>query len=890
MRVNESSVRHRLALARISGKRRVNLGELQLTTVPPELREFRNLTSLMLNGNKLTELPAWIGEFPELETLDVSYNSLAALPDQLGELKSLDGLLLSHNELTELPDSMSRLSQLEGLDISRNQLNTLPDWLPDLPHLKVLRIYDNPLLSPPPEIVANGRNSVLDFLRARRQGSSRQWESKMLLVGEGGVGKTSTIKALLDKDFDRTEQTTHGLKIYKYAVAHPEMSHTPMLLSTWDFGGQQVYHATHQFFLSDRSLFLLLWNSRLGWEQGRLRYWLDIITARAPESPILLVATNAPADGRPVDLPIDDLRAEYPQIRRNISIDNETRDGIQELRDIIAHEASRLPLMGSEWPSTWLLAVDRMRRRAEKHITPAQMWGIMDSAGLSDTAHQRYVADALHHLGDILYYKNVPSLEDTVILRPEWVNEYISMVLDSPEVEHSQGLLSRACINELWSDLDRGMRDHFLDMMDRYDLSYRLDGGTGHDVSMVVERLPWNAPAYEERWNTPDPAGTEHEIRVLYQLNTTPPGIPTWFIARSHRFTTSTHWRTGALLAHPDGLHRALVKTNPHRHQIELTVRGPSPAAFFAVLDDGLTLTLDRYPGLSIKRLVPCPCRSSAGETCAELYDYDDLVQRLNRKPPRQEIECRKSNDYVNVPLMLLGLAPSDDAELRQSIARLARTVTEQNQELADRLTDISGDMQRAFLKVQQQVQVGLEARCPSVFAVVPIKESKVKGSLHELRLYCEEPGAWHPLPEGEGCYPIKESAQWLQRYEPYLRPLVVVLKHAAPLVNPVLGMAVGAMSVRTKSDVDMMKALVDQLPTVAIETGSGFAEGSEPTTHATTEGDFRALEAMLSELDPKRVWGGLSRIDTPEGLALYLCRDHAAPYLRTARAPVTGP
>lgn len=822
--------------------------------------------------------------------LDLGGLQLTRVPEELRRLGRLRQLNLDDNGLTELPDWMAELNQLYRLDLRFNQLTVLPDWLCDLRRLKLLRVDANPLVSPPPEIVANGTSSIVEFLRARRQGSARQWTSKMLVVGEGGVGKTSTIKALLGEQFDRAEQTTHGLKIYRYWAKHPQRGHTSMLLNTWDFGGQQIYHATHQFFLSDRSLFLLLWNSRLGWEQGRLRYWLDIIAARAPESPILLVATNAPADERPADLPLDDLRAEYPKILHSISIDNETRDGIEALRDAVTHEAARLPLMGSEWPTTWFNAANAIRGRTEKHVTPSLMWQIMSDAGLKVPEHQRYVASALHHLGDILHYKEDPSLGDTVILRPEWVNEYISKVLDSPRVERAHGLLSREHVNDLWSDLDRGMRDHFLDMMDRYDLSYRLDGGTGQDVSLVVERLPWNAPAYEEQWNRPGSGGAENEIRVLYQLNTTPPGIPTWFIARSHRFTTNTHWRTGALLAHPDGLHRALVKTNPHRHQIELTVRGPSPAAFFAVLDDGLTLTLDRYPGLSIKRLVPCPCRSGEAEACEELYDYDDLVRRLNRKPPRQEIECRKSGDDVNVPLMLLGLAPSENAELRRSIERLAHTMTEQNQTLADRLTDLSGDMQRTFLKVQQQIQLGLETRCPSVFTVVPVKTSKAKGSLHELRLYCEEPGAWHPLPEGEGRYQIKESPQWLQRYGPYLHKLVTVLKHVAPLVNPVLGMAVDVVSDRTKAEVDTMKELVDQLPDFEFSVRYYPGDDPKPIEHASTDSDFRALEAMLTELDPKRRWGGLSRIDTPEGLALYLCRDHAAPYLRTARAPVSDP
>jgi internalin A len=333
--------------------------------------------------------------------------------------------------------------------------------------------------------------------------------------------------------------------------------------------------------------------------------------------------------------------------------------------------------------------------------------------------------------------------------------------------------------------------------------------------------------------------------------------------------------------------------SDQHRHQVELTVRGPSPAAFFAVLDDGLTLTLDRYPGLSIKRLVPCPCKSGEIEACEELFDYDDLVRRLNRKPPRQEIECRKSGEDVNVPLMLLGLAPSQYSqyiELRGSIERLARTMTEQNHALVDRLTEISGDMQRAFLKVQQQVQLSLETRCPSVFTVVPTSRSIIKGSLLELRLYCEESGAWHPLPEGEGCYLIKEAPEWLWWHGRYLRRLITVLKHVAPLINPVLGMAVDTVSARTKAEVDTMKALVDKFSAPSADGSDGFEESADPVVHASLEGDFRELEAMLTERDPQRRWGGLSRIDTPEGLALYLCRDHAAPYLRAARAPVSEP
>ena len=539
--------------------------------------------------------------------------------------------------------------------------------------------------------------------------------------------------------------------------------------------------------------------------------------------------------------------------------------------------------MGVRWPTTWLNAADAVQALPEKHITPSQLWRTMAENGLLDTTRQRYVADALHALGSILFHPDDPELRDTVILRPEWVNSYISRVLDSPEVEHRQGLLRRDHLDRLWEDLGRGMRDHFLGMMEKYDLSYKTGSEHGEDLSLVVERLPWNPPAhFQERWAPVDSAGGEKEIRLIYRLNTTPPGIPTWFIARSHRFTTDTHWRAGAVLAHPDGRHRALIRGDRHRNVVELTVRGPSPSNFFAVLNDGLGLTLARYPGLDITRLVPCQC----GERCTELFDYEDLQRRLERVPPRPEIECHKSGEDVHVPLLLLGLPPTERDEIRSALDRLAKGSTA----VSDRLDELASDQQRMFLKLQQGIQSSLETKCPSIFAVTPIQRGKALGrDRYELHLYCEDPGSWHRLPDGRGVYGIAESPQWLRRMTPYLQTLLVVLKHAAPLAGPILGVAVEHLGGQLKADVELMSALVDEIPGIELARGDkesrerDFESGAArvPMEHGSNEADFRALERLLTEIDPERAWGGLSRVSTPEGLTLYLCEEHAAPYRR---------
>lgn len=47
-----------------------------------------------------------------------------------------------------------------------------------------------------------------------------------------------------------------------------------------------------QFFLSNRAVYLLLWNVRLGYDHAGLDFWLNSIACHAPKSPILVVGTH----------------------------------------------------------------------------------------------------------------------------------------------------------------------------------------------------------------------------------------------------------------------------------------------------------------------------------------------------------------------------------------------------------------------------------------------------------------------------------------------------------------------------------------------------------------------------------------------------------------------
>ncbi|MBD2242597.1 COR domain-containing protein [Nostoc sp. FACHB-888] len=790
---------------------------------------------------------------------------------------------MTNEELLQVIEKAAR-KKATVLYLNDNQLSSLPPEISQLSSLTTLYLSNNPLTSPPPEIVEQGTQAVLTYLRERLEGSQRQWISKLLVVGEGGVGKTSLLRALRGEEFDTQESTTHGIEIKSLELTHPTQAVT-MQLNTWDFGGQEIYHATHQFFLTNRSLFLLAWNARLGFEQGKLYYWLDTIKALAPESPILLVATHI--DERDADLPLTELRRKYPQIIEHCKISSKSSNGIEELRQRVAESAANLPLMGEIWPTTWLNAANAIRTQPKKQITPQQLWDIMAEFQVADISKE-VLARWLHELGEILYFQDNEELNDIVILKPQWVTEYISKVLESEDVIKRCGIFSRQEMDRLWHDLERYMRDHFLRLMERFDLSYPIP--ESQDLSLVVERLPFDPPNYEHKWQQIKQTGECNEISMKFQLNTIPAGIPTWFIARQHRFTTGIHWRNGVLFAYEQE-HLALVEAVKSDRYLQLTVRGAYPQNFFALLKDGIELTLARFPGLQIQRFIPCP--GHRGEACIHLFNYANLEKAITRHPPIIDMQCQESFESVAVSSLLFGLDWRTEDKVLSRIDQLEKTVVDTvvggQEAILDQLNNIREFMQREFTNAFRREQAKIDSRCPNVFVLRPrgdkAWQKNLTGQKLDLQLYCQAPGCWHPTQEG-GLYEINEPAKWLRVTAPYIGNLFKVLKYAAPIIGPWLGV-VDPKEYETlfKNDLELFKELAAKLPELKesedLELADKIARGEDLDPERADGAALRALRQLLEEEDPQQHWGGLKNVLTPEGHYLWLCEHHAAEYKR---------
>lgn len=850
----------------------LNVSGNQITELPPDITQLKNLKRLYVRDNQLSNLPPAFNRLQNLERLYIYSNKLTELPSEIGQLQKLKELQVYSNKITKLPPEIGKLQNLTILNIQNNQLTALPPEIGLLQNLTELNVILNPLESPPPEIVKQGTEAILAYLREQLDEGQAQWVSKLLLVGQGGVGKTQLLRRLLGEDFDNSIPTTHGIEVRKLGLAHPNEKDVEMQLNAWDFGGQEIYHATHQFFLTNRSLFLLVWNARHGFEQGKLYYWLDAIQARAPESPILIVATQI--DERDANLPLVEIKKKYPQVVGHYPVSNLTGEGIDELCQAITNTAASLPLMGEVWPKTWLDATNAIRKREEKHITPQELTSEMKENGVDEDG-QRVLSQWLHELGDILYFRDDEELSDLVILKPQWASEYISNVIEDEEVIEKMGIFTREQMNVLWEDLPPSLRAHFLRLMEKFDLSYRTL--ERREVSLVVERLPLDPPKYQDLWEEAACEEPCNEIAIKYRLNTIPPGIPTWFIARSHRFTTHRHWRNGALFQHErERRHLALVQAFPHERYLQLSVRGANPHNFFALLKDGLELTLDRYPGLKIDRKIPCPGHD--GEPCTHEFDYEQLLKRLNKK---LTIECPETLEDVNVRTLLFGLTTFTLDDVLLAVQKSESRDEQRHNELVSLL-------QREFMKNFRREQSQIDAYCPNLFTLRPKDTAGWKKALMgekvELQLYCQQPGCWHPTEIG-GNYPINRPVEWLQKTGPYLKSLMSMLKYVSPFIGPWVGLADAAYKKLIAEDLKMMTELIKVMPDLIddreldLVRKSGVVADHEDMERAHGAA-LRAIRQLLDEVDPSQNWGDLRKVLTPEGHYLWLCEHHAKEYL----------
>jgi len=655
----------------------LDLSSIGLTSLPPEIGQLSALTMLDLSGNQFSALPPEIVQLTALTALFINNNQLSVLPSEIGQLTALTTLYLDNNRLSALPPEIGKLTALTPLDLSGNRLSALPPEIDQLTALTELYLHGNPGLDLPAEVLGpelQERSAtippakpadILAYYFAQKEGKRRPLnEVKVLVVGESEVGKTSLIRQLRGQSHNPKEDKTHGIERHRLMLPCGRLGQ--VRLNVWDFGGQDIMHATHQFFLTHRSVYLLVLDSRQNERQSRIDYWLRLIASFGGGSPVIVVCNKA--DQQVMQLNWTALQRDYPQIiafarevccYHHAGVDR--RCGLDELRQLIAQAVEQhVAQVDQRILIRWLDLKDELEKagaEGQPYLTLEEYHTLAEKRGISKPQDREILLSLMHQLGSVLHFSEhaifeqerarqaAPAhVEELNVLDPGWVTAAIYRLLNDPALIRAGGLMDRGSMRASLAALPGNRypghkEDFIIAMMRRFEICFAFDG----------ESDRWFLPdlLHKDEVHTGDWAGA---VSFRYQYRVLPTSIIGRLMVRLHSYI-ARHclWRTGAKFVHDSC--EALVRSDPENERIDLYVRGGAKAArlrFLTLIRGTLRDIHQSFSrNLGIEEWVPVPRHP-------EVYiEYEKLLLLEERGTPKDTVKVHGRIEDIEVTSVL---------------------------------------------------------------------------------------------------------------------------------------------------------------------------------------------------------------------------------------------
>lgn len=435
-------------------------------------------------------------------------------------------------------------------------------------------------------------------------------EAKMIIVGRVNVGKTSLVNRLADDVFKPNEYLTQGIRINPWQLS---INNEVIKLNIWDFGGQELMHATHQFFLTENSLYLLVLSGREGVEDLDADYWLRLIQAYSQNSPVIIVLNKIKE--HPFSIDQAALLRKYPKIRAFVKTDCKDSTGIEELQEIIKREVYQLENLRHLIPASWLAIKQALTTTNKDYISIEEYRRICNQYGETNEDSQNTLATYLHELGIILMFKDDPRLLDIVIVNPSWLTEGIYKILNSPLLARQQGSISLSDLSKVLEkeEYPAHLYHFLLDVMRKFDLCFSFSGEDSR--YLIPDLLPEEEPIGIGIFNPEECLNFEYHYSIL------PKGIILRFIARTHTLNDKMLcWRNGTVLRSEDC--QALIRADLQERKIFISIKGRSNARrrLLAIIRSDFDTIHNSLPNLQVSEMIPIPDKPGG------IVPYDTLL------------------------------------------------------------------------------------------------------------------------------------------------------------------------------------------------------------------------------------------------------------------------
>lgn len=443
-------------------------------------------------------------------------------------------------------------------------------------------------------------------------------EAKLIFVGNGRVGKTSLSKVLAGENFDPGENSTHGVRIKSWPVQLPDGRN--LKINVWDFGGQEVYHNTHRFFLTTRALYMLVWDKTA--QEDAIEhpdrddhdrnftheYWLQNVKMLSAGSPVLMVQNKVEQGREPLNQ--KDFVPKF-NVRDFCEVSAATGTDIDRLQEKLLEQYHAAPglkdLIGYDMPANWIAVRRELEALAlqQPYIKYDTYLDICRKHQLSADAPEK-LSVFLTEIGVLLHFPQHKTLREMVILNPVWATEIIYRVLNK-EVEKSGGSFTDQQLRDEWSQhipqqFDTAFRfrndievDIFLELMRNFEICFAVPGQPG--AFIAPQFLPEKKPD-TVLWNQPQAFRFGFAYPFLHR------GLIARAIVRLSEYAPGgQYWRSGILIEKAGT--QALIEADYNKKEIRISVAGDQVSGLCQLVIDDVFEVVNK--DMEAREILFCP-------------------------------------------------------------------------------------------------------------------------------------------------------------------------------------------------------------------------------------------------------------------------------------------